>query len=62
MTEKSGLPFVTLSVVRELLETQERCFKATMQMLIDGIREEVKDIRITVNEPKEKLDVLSKGH
>ena len=46
MTEKSGLPFVTLPVVRELLETQERCFQATMQMLIDSIREEVKDIEI----------------
>ena len=41
MAEKSGLPFVTLPIVRELLETQERCFKATMQMLIDSIREEV---------------------
>ena len=55
MSEKSGLPFVTLPVVRELLETQERCFKAAMQMLIDSIREEVKDIRNTANELKENL-------
>ena len=70
MTEKSGLPFVTLLVVRELLETQERCFKATMQMLIDSIRhsyyyllcirEEVKDIRNTVTELKESLTLSQK--
>ena len=60
MTEKSGLPFVTLPVVRELLETQERCFTATMQMLIDSIREEVKDIRNTVNELKESLTFSQK--
>ena len=46
MTEKSGIPICNTSpVVCELLETQERCFKATMQMLINSIREEVKDIR-----------------
>ena len=60
MTEKSGLPFVTLPVVRELLETQERCFKATMQMLIDSTREKVKDIRNTVNELKESLTFSQK--
>ena len=60
MTEKSGLPFITLPVVCELLETQERCFKATMQMLIDSIREEVKDIRNTVNELKESLTFSQK--
>ena len=60
MTEKSGLPFVILPVVRELLETQERCFKAIMQMLIDNISEEVKDIRNTVNELKESLTFSQK--
>ena len=60
MTEKSGLLFVTLPVVRELLETQERCFKATVQMLIDSIREQVKDIRNTVNELKESLTFSQK--
>ena len=60
MTEKSGLLFVTLPVVCELLETQERCFKATVQMSIDSIREEVKDIRNTVNELKESLTFSQK--
>ena len=60
MTEKSGLPFVTLPIVRELVETQERCFNATMQMLIDSIREEVEDIRNTVNELKESLTFSQK--
>ena len=64
MTEKSGIPICNTSpVVRELLETQERCFKATMQMLIDSIREVVKDIRkfVVKKEIHTKLRLILKA-
>ena len=47
--------FVTLAVVRELLETQERAFKQIMEFQMNAVKEEMKLLKKDVNELKSSL-------
>ena len=47
--------YVTLSIVRELMETQERAFKQTIELYTNNVREEVKSIRNIVEDLKTSL-------
>ena len=47
--------FVTLTVVRELLTTQERTYKAMIEVLLESIKNEVKEVRQGVTDLKESL-------
>ena len=58
MTDSSQ--YVTLPIVRELLETQERSFKTMVQMFFESVKSEVRDIRKEVNDLKESLTFSQK--
>ena len=47
--------FVTFSVCKELLDMQEKSFKALVTMLVDGLKADVKDIKSELNEVKNSL-------
>ena len=47
--------FVTLPVVRELLMTQERTYKAMIEVFLESIKNEVKEVRQGVTDLKESL-------
>ena len=48
--------FVTFSVCKELLDMQEKSFKALVTMLVDGLKADVKDIKSELNEAKNRLN------
>ena len=52
--------FVTLAVVRELLETQERAFKQIMEFQMNAVKEEMKLLKKDVNELKSSLTFSQK--
>ena len=52
--------FVTLPVVRELLTTQERTYKAMIEVFLESIKNEVKEVRQGVTDLKESLLSLKK--
>ena len=52
--------YVTLAIVRELMETQERAFKQTIELYTNNVREEVKSIRKTVEDLKTSLNFSQK--
>ena len=52
--------FVTLAVVRELLETQERAFKQIMEFQMNLVKEEMKLLKKDVNELKSSLTFSQK--
>ena len=58
MTDSSQ--YVTLPIVRELLETQERSFKTMVQMFFESVKSEVRDIRKEVNDLKGSLTFSQK--
>ena len=58
MTDSSQ--YVTLPIVRELLETQERSFKTMVQMFFESVKSEVRDIRKEVIDLKESLTFSQK--
>ena len=58
MTDSSQ--YVTLPIVRELLETQQRSFKTMVQMFFESVKSEVRDIRKEVNDLKESLKFSQK--
>ena len=37
--------FVTMSMLKEMLELQQKSFKATIEVLVDGLKSEIKEIR-----------------
>ena len=47
--------YVTLAIVRELMETQERGFKQTIELYTNSVREEVKSVKKTVKDLKTSL-------
>ena len=47
--------YVTLAIVRELMETQERAFKQTIELYTSNVREDVKSVRKTVEDLKTSL-------
>ena len=48
--------FVTFSVCKELLDIQEKSFKALVTMLMDGLTAGVKDVKSELNEVKNSLN------
>ena len=52
--------FVTLAVVRELLETQERAFKQIMEFQMNAVKEEMKQLKKDLNELKSSLTFSQK--
>ena len=54
--------YVTRAIVRELMETQERAFKQTIELYTDSVREEVKSKKENCRRSKDKPDVFSKRH
>ena len=58
MTDSSQ--YVTLPIVRELLETQERSFKTMAQMFFESAKSEIRDIRKEVIDLKESLTFSQK--
>ena len=48
--------FVTLEVVRELLQTQERSYQPTIKLLTTDVRSEMKDIKKEIEEFKDSLE------
>eukprot|EP00795_Rhopilema_esculentum_P004062 gene4062-20239_t len=47
---------VTFIVCKELLDMQEKSFKALVTMLVDGLKADVKDIKFELNEVKNSLN------
>ena len=37
--------FVTMSMLKEMLDLQQKSFKATIEVLVDGLKSEIKEIR-----------------
>ena len=56
ITNAMSQSFVTLEVVRELLQMQERSYQAAIKLLITDVRSEMKDIKNEVEEFKDSLE------
>ena len=56
ITDAMSQNFVTLEVVRELLQTQERSYQAAIKLLITDVRSEMKDIKKEIEEFKDSLE------
>ena len=51
-SDKMNKDFVTVSMMKEMLELQERAFKSAITMLVDDVRSEVRNLRKDVEEVK----------
>ena len=56
ITDAMSQNFVTLEVVRELLQSQERSYQAAIKLLITDVRSEMKDIKKEIEEFKDSLE------
>ena len=56
ITDAMSQNFVTLEVVRELLQTQERSYQAAIKLLITDVGSEMKDIKKEIEEFKDSLE------
>ena len=61
--------YVTLSTLREMLEIQDKAYRFAMKTFLEEMRADVKDIRQEVNElkvsvnfPNAKYDDMKKNH
>ena len=51
-SDKMNKDFVTVSMMKEMLELQECAFKSAITMLVDDVRSEVRNLRKDVEEVK----------
>ena len=51
--------FVTMSVLKEMLELQQKSFKATIEVLVDGLNSEIREIRKEQEELKHSVKFCS---
>ena len=58
-SDKMNKDFVTVSMMKEMLELQERAFKSAITMLVDDVRSEVRNLRKDVEEVKYSIRFVS---
>ena len=58
-SDKMNKDFVTVSMMKEMLELQERAFKSAITMLVDDVRSEVRNLRKDVEEVKYSIRFIS---
>ena len=56
ITDAMSQNFVTLEVVRQLLQTQKRSYQAAIKLLITDVRSEMKDIKKEIEEFMDSLE------
>ena len=47
--------YVTLAIVKELLEAQDRSYRTTLQLLMDDMKQEIRNLRKDVEDVKLSL-------
>ncbi len=47
--------FVSLKIIKSLLEVQAAAFKDSFKMMFDGLRDELKDVKRDISDLKESL-------
>ena len=52
---KGKTEFVTLDILKEMLEIQNRSYRTTVQMLVDDVKSEVRSLRKDVDDLKLSL-------
>ena len=58
-SDKMNKDFVTVSMMKEMLELQERAFKSAIMMLVNDIRSEVRNLKKDVEEAKYSIRFVS---
>ena len=52
MTSIKEPEYITMSVLKQVMDTQEKAFKSAIKILIEDVKSEVKDIRQEIEELK----------
>ena len=59
MTSIKEPEYITMSVLKQVMDTQEKAFKSAIKILIEDVKSEVKDIRKEIEELKLSVKFMS---
>ena len=59
MTSRTEPEYITMSVLEQVMDTQEKAFKSAIKILIEDVKSEVKDIRKEIEELKLSVKFMS---
>ena len=59
MTSRKDPEYITMSVLKQVMDTQEKAFKSAIKILIEDVKSEVKDIRKEIEELKLSVKLMS---
>ena len=60
MTSESSEKFITMLVLKEMLEIHERAYRTTMQLMMDSVKDDIKLLKQSVDEMKQSLHYSQK--
>ena len=60
MTSESSKKFITMPVLKEMLEIHERAYHTTMQLMMDSVKDDIKSLKQSVDEMKQSLHYSQK--
>ena len=60
MTSESSKKFITMPVLKEMLEIHERAYRTTMQLMMDSVKDDIKSLKQSVDEMKQSLHYSQK--
>ena len=59
MTSIKEPEYITMSVLKQVMDTQDKAFKSAIKILIEDVKSEVKDIRKEIEELKLSVKFMS---
>ena len=62
MTSRKEPEYITMSVLKQVMDTQEKAFKSAITILIEDVKSEVKDIRKEIEELKLSVKFMSRKY
>ena len=62
MTSRKEPEYITMSVLKQVMDTQEKAFKSAIIILIEDVKSEVKDIRKEIEELKLSVKFMSEKY
>ena len=48
MTSESSEKFITIPVLKEMLEIHERAYRTTMQLMMDSVKDDIKSLKQSI--------------
>ena len=60
MTSESSEKFITMSILKEMLEIHQRAYCTTMQLMMDSVKDDIKSLKQSVGDMKQSLHYSQK--